>query len=168
MFNFSLVQGEITDHCAQKMLIQWQACIRAKSRFSRVWLTLCDSMDYSCQAPLSMGFFRQEYWSGLPCPPPGDFPNTGVEPVSPAWQEDSLPTQPPGKHACSLSNLDEVASSSKCMTVYSESTRIGTLLLRSDWPYSIKLLYKSDQNITSLRIWVFLHYFSHLFQLAVP
>ena len=35
----------------------------------------------SCQAPLSMGFFRQEHWSGLPCPPPGDLPDPGVEPV---------------------------------------------------------------------------------------
>ena len=34
------------------------------------------------QAPLSMGFFRQEYWNGLPCPPPGDLPNLGTEPVS--------------------------------------------------------------------------------------
>ena len=36
----------------------------------------------ACQAPLSIGFSRQEYWSGLPCPPPGDFPNPGIEPVS--------------------------------------------------------------------------------------
>ena len=36
----------------------------------------------ACQAPLSMGFSRQEYWSGLPCPPPGDLPNPGIEPVS--------------------------------------------------------------------------------------
>ena len=35
-----------------------------------------------CHTPLSMGFSRQEYWSGLPCPPPGDLPNLGVEPVS--------------------------------------------------------------------------------------
>ena len=36
------------------------------------------------QAPLSMGFSRQEYWSGLPCPPPGDLPHPGMEPTSPA------------------------------------------------------------------------------------
>ena len=35
------------------------------------------------QAPLSMGFSRQEYWNGLPCPPPGDLPHSGIEPVSP-------------------------------------------------------------------------------------
>ena len=45
--------------------------------------TLCDPMNYSPpQAPLSMGFSRPVYWSGLSCPPPGDFPNPGIEPVS--------------------------------------------------------------------------------------
>ena len=51
----------------------------------------------ACQAPLSMGFSRKEYWSGLPCPPPGDLPNPGVEPRSPALQADSLPAEPPGE-----------------------------------------------------------------------
>ena len=49
-----------------------------------------------CQAPLSMGFPRQEYWSGLPFPPPGDLPNPGIEPESPAalaLQAASLPTE---------------------------------------------------------------------------
>ena len=49
------------------------------------------------QAPLSMGFSRQESWSGLPFPPPGDLPNPGIEPVSPALQADSLPAEPSGK-----------------------------------------------------------------------
>jgi len=47
-----------------------------------------------------MGFSRQEYWSGLPCPPPGDLLHTGIKPqspASPALQADSLPTEPPGK-----------------------------------------------------------------------
>ena len=44
-----------------------------------------------------MGFFRQEYCSRLPCPPPGDLPDPGIEPVSPASQADSLPTEPSGK-----------------------------------------------------------------------
>ena len=42
------------------------------------------------QAPLSMGFCRQEYWSGLPCPSPGDLPDPGIETRSPALQADSL------------------------------------------------------------------------------
>ena len=44
-----------------------------------------------------MGFPRQEYWSGLPCPTPGDLPNLGMEPRSPALQADSLPSEPPEK-----------------------------------------------------------------------
>ena len=59
--------------------------------------TLCDPWTVSCQASLSMEFSRQEYWSGLPCPPPGDLPNPGMEIRSPASQVDSLPTKSPGK-----------------------------------------------------------------------
>ena len=52
------------------------------SHFSRVWL--CATLWAAThQAPLSMGFSRQEYWSGLPCPPSGDLPNSGTEPWSP-------------------------------------------------------------------------------------
>ena len=46
--------------------------------------TLCNPMDCSYQAPLSMGFSRQEYWSGVPSPSPGDLPDPGIEPGSPA------------------------------------------------------------------------------------
>ena len=49
------------------------------------------------QAPPSMGFSRQEYWSGLPFPSPGYLPNPGIEPRSPALQADALPSEPPGK-----------------------------------------------------------------------
>ena len=49
------------------------------------------------QAPLSMEFSRQEYQSELPYPPPGDLPDPGIEPVSPALQADSLPTELSGK-----------------------------------------------------------------------
>ena len=49
------------------------------------------------QAPLSMEFSRQKYWSGLPFPSPGDFPDPGIEPGSPALQADSLPSEPVGK-----------------------------------------------------------------------
>ena len=54
----------------------------------------------TCQAPLAMGFSRQEYWSGLPCPPEGDLPNPVIKPASPvssALQADSLPSEPSGK-----------------------------------------------------------------------
>ena len=63
------------------------------SRFCLVWLfeTLWTA---ACQAPLSMGFSRQEHWSGLLCPPSGRLPEPGIEPASRIllhWQEDSLP-----------------------------------------------------------------------------
>ena len=48
------------------------------------------------QAPLFVGFSRQEYWSGQPFPSPGDLPDTGIEPRSPTLQADSLPSEPPG------------------------------------------------------------------------
>ena len=53
------------------------------------------------QAPLSKGFSRQEYWSGLPCPPPGDLPHSGMEPAFfhlLHWQAGSLPLAPPGMY----------------------------------------------------------------------
>ena len=49
------------------------------------------------QAPLSMKFSKQEYWSELPFPPPRDLSDLGIEPGSPALQADSLPFEPPGK-----------------------------------------------------------------------
>ena len=54
------------------------------------------------QAPLSMGFSRQEYWSGLPCPVPGDLPYPGIKPMSPGspvFQAGSLPTEAPTKQS---------------------------------------------------------------------
>ena len=50
------------------------------------------------KAPLSMEFSRQEYWSGLPFPSPGDLPKPRIEPGSPALQADALPPEPPRKH----------------------------------------------------------------------
>ena len=67
------------------------SCLLAQS-----CLILSDPMDCSHQAPLSMGFFRHEYWSGLPFPLPGDLPDPGIKPMSPALQADSLSTESPG------------------------------------------------------------------------
>ena len=58
--------------------------------------TLCDPMEsVAYQAPLSMGFSRQDYWSGLPFPSPGDLPDPGIEPGSPTLQADTVPSDPP-------------------------------------------------------------------------
>ena len=65
--------------------------VKVKS-LSRVWL--CHPMDGSLPGSGSLGFSRQEYWSGLPFPSPGDLPNPGIEPGSPALQTDALPSEP--------------------------------------------------------------------------
>ena len=63
---------------------------------SCVWLFVA-TWTVAHQAPLSMGFPRQEYWSGLPCPSPGHFHDPKIEPRFPALQADSLPFELPGK-----------------------------------------------------------------------
>ena len=63
------------------------------------------------QAPPSMGFSRQEYWSELPFPSPGDLPDSGTEPRSPAMQADSLPSEPPGSTTCDLMDQNHQGNS---------------------------------------------------------
>ena len=60
---------------------------------AQLCLTLATSWTVACQAPLSMGFPRQEYWNELPFLSPGDLPNTGLELGSPALQADSFLTE---------------------------------------------------------------------------
>ena len=60
-------------------------------------LNLATQRTVARQAPLSMDFSRQEYWSGLSFPSPGDLPDPRIEPQSPALKVDSLPSEPPGK-----------------------------------------------------------------------
>ena len=71
------------------------ACVLSHFSHSRLFVTLWTVV---CQAPLSMGFSRREYWSGLPCPPPGDLPDPGIEPeslMSPAFAGGFFTTEPP-------------------------------------------------------------------------
>ena len=70
----------------------------------------------ACQAALSVGFSRQEYWSGLPFPPTGDLPDPGIEPRFPALQSDSIPCEPPGKRKESTKHLcAEAPGSEECL-----------------------------------------------------
>ena len=62
------------------------------------------------QTPPSMGFSRQEYWSGLPFPSPGDLPDPGIEPRSPAFQADALTSEPPGKPLRILCKHQEIST----------------------------------------------------------
>ena len=79
---------------------------------SCVWL-FATPWTVACQAPLSMVFSRQEYWSGLPFSSPGDLPDPGIEPRSPVLQADSLPSELPGKseETLSISSVSSVAQS---------------------------------------------------------
>ena len=79
------------------LLQEVQAHMLSHSNYDRFF---CNPMDCSPPGPSVLGFSSQEYWSGLPCSPPGEFPNPGIKPMSPAspaWQADSLPTEPRGK-----------------------------------------------------------------------
>ena len=75
------------------MLIKVKVKVKSLSRV-RLFVT---PWTVAHQAPPSMGFSRQEYWSGLPFPSPGDLPNPGIEPRSPTFQADALTSEPPGK-----------------------------------------------------------------------
>ena len=81
------------------------------SHFSRVW-HFATLWIVACQAPLSMGVSRQEYWSGLPCPPRGDLPNPGVKPMSPALWEDSLPLSHQRSPSLSLGIINTIVNPS--------------------------------------------------------
>ena len=79
------------DHCCVSFISRWilyteppgkpaSVCVCVLSHFSRVWLFVT-LWTVTHEAPLFMGFFRQKYWRGLPCPPPGDLPNPGIKPM---------------------------------------------------------------------------------------
>ena len=73
----------------------WRQC--GGGLVAKLCLTLATPWTIPYRAPLSMGFPRQEYWSGLPLPSPGNLPDPESEPRSPALQVDSLLSDPPGK-----------------------------------------------------------------------
>ena len=88
----------------------------------------------ACQAPLSMGFSRQECWSGLPFPSPGDLPDPGIGPRSPALQADALPSEPQGISIISDLQITPLMAESEedlkslLMKVKKESENVGLKL----------------------------------------
>ena len=89
-----MVKGQ---RCISAMQLSLIVCKDACILFC---LTLCNPLDCSLPGPLSMGIFKQEYWSGLPFLPPGDLPDPGIEPESPAsltLAGGLFTTEPPGK-----------------------------------------------------------------------
>ena len=95
------------------------------------------------QAPLSMGFSRQEYWSGLPCPPPGDLPNLGIKTASPALQADSLPLSQQGS-----SQLPVVALTPWCPLAHRCITPIAVSVIPGPFPW-VSVFTLSSYKVTN-------------------
>ena len=70
---------------------------KSESEVAQSCPTLCDPMDCSLPGFSVHGIFQARVWSGLPFPSPGDLPDPGIKPRSPALQADALPSEPPGK-----------------------------------------------------------------------
>ena len=96
-------------------------------------LTLATPWTVACQTPPSMGFSRQEYYSGLPFPSPRDLPNPGIEPRSPSLQADSLPTELQGMVSrYQNSNIPLLFNThcQKCREFWNEDKYIGDIFLK--------------------------------------
>ena len=89
--------------------------VKVKS-LSRVWLFVTP-WTVAYQVPPSIGFSRQECWSGLPFPSPGDLPDTGIEPRSPTLQADTLPSEPPKNGADGYSWKILSSTSAYCISL---------------------------------------------------
>ena len=98
-------------------------------------LTLVTPWTVACQAPLSKGFSRQEYWSVLPFPSPGDPPDPGIEPGSSALQADSLPTELQVKPICTIESkyVHGGTIRDKLLSMSDECEILLPLLLNRDW-----------------------------------
>ena len=112
------VSGSVAAPISDEMANSTICCCFLLFCHSVVSDSLATPWTVACQAPLSMEFSRQEYWSGLPFPPPGDLPDPGVEPTSPALAGGFFTAEPPGKYVIpqlavikpSLNYLTEVIS----------------------------------------------------------
>ena len=112
-------------------------CCEVVKLLSRVQL-IAIPWTVACQVPLSMGFSRQEYWSGLPFPSLGDLPNPGIEPWSPALQADALPSEPPTPRAC-VGLVIVVVQSLSCVQLFA-TTWIAACLTSLSFTISWSLL----------------------------
>ena len=99
LFNLPISQETFHDHSLISLSTRIHGMLQLSvSEVAQSCPTRCNPMDSSLhQAPPSMGFSSQEYWSGLPLPSPENLPNQEIEPRSPVLQTDALPSEPPGK-----------------------------------------------------------------------
>ena len=107
--------------------------------FSHVWLFVIP-WTIAHQAALSMGFSRQEYWSGLPLSSPMDLPNPGNEPASPATAGRFLPLMPPGKLCFSLVNSKFWCSDYLISTFFSPKTPVYNGSSLTSWERSLRVI----------------------------
>ena len=121
---------------------------------SRVWL-FATPWTVAYQAPLSMGFSRQECWSGLPFPSSGDLPNPGIKPGSPALQADTLPSEPPGKPQIFLKYL----FIPKYLLIWIFLHFFGLVLKRNN----LTLILLKPPPKWFLELWLTLHFLSSLY-----
>ena len=135
------------------MLACLLSCFSHVQLFATLWTV-------AHQAPLSMGFFRQEYWSGLPCPPPGDLLHPRIEPespVAPALWADSLPLVPPGKPQSNYTPVE--INTEKAMAPHS-----STPAWKIPWMeepgrlQSMRSLRVGHDWVTSLSLFTFMHW----------
>ena len=111
---------------------------------SHIWLS-ATAQTVAHQAPLSKGILQWEYWSGLPCPPPGDLPNSGMEPGSPALQANTLPAELPRKPQ----DITKYCANNIFYAILSSSKRKMFLLISWD-RYSLK----GEKQIAFLQLWL--------------
>ena len=110
-YSYQLINQQYFCFKSLSLFTEWNQSLCVLSRFSHVRI-FATPWTVACLAPLSMGFSRQEYWNGLLYLPPANLPDPGIKPTAPALQENSLPTETPGKnsqiskkHQNSLKNL---------------------------------------------------------------
>ena len=114
---------------------------------SCVWL-LVTPWTVAHQPPLSMEFSRQEYWSRLPFPPPGDLPHLGIEPVPPALAGGFFTTEPPGKpsdlwlHRLKYSAPENIITLELCLWVNKEKTFGSAYILKPHVSAKLKVIWK--------------------------
>ena len=105
----------------------------------------------ACQAPRSMGFSRQEYWSALPCPPPGDLPHRGTEAKSSTLQADSLPAELPGKPQSCCIRKQNLSPSPSRFPLYLISHSGSQAIAGRQWPpKTITLLFPGACEFVTL------------------
>ena len=121
-----------------------------ESEVAQSCLTLCNSMDVAYQALQSMEFSKQEYWSGLPFPSPGDLPDPAIEPGSPALQADTLLSEPSGKHDLPRQRIKRQRHHLVDKSLYSQSLLLSVVMYGCE-SWTIK---KTEHwRIDAFRLW---------------